>query len=305
MNYSRNVIFSILVIAFVLLIPTAFAEPIEYEVQIIVEDIVNLNFDEEWFDAFIWIIITSDDADFTLDPPPLQFPNGIVLDYLQESELTTIAPHRYVAKIFGTFGMKADYHNYPYEILEMPIILQIHDKDVSQIILKLSPDSKNYKIDAPGLIFLGNDVDLRTESFYDGKTYSQIVSTSKWEYPTESIFLQEIFPLLVIAGIAIFLLRFQPKNLEHKAGAAVGLVFSLIAFYALVIAERLPPLEYLTFEEKLIIIDYVLIAFLLVEVLVQQRYNKNDDVKTREINKKMTYLLPVVIAIVSAGLLLV
>ena len=82
-------------------------------------------------------------------------------------------------------------------------------------------------------------------------------------------------------------------------------MFSLIAFYALVIAERLPPLEYLTFEEKLIIIDYVLIAFLLVEVLVQQRYNKNDDVKTREINKKMTYLLPVVIAIVSAGLLLV
>lgn len=285
----------------------AYAEtPAEYEVQIVIEDIANIDFEEQTYDAYFWIILTSDDADFTVDPPTLQFPNGVILDYLQESDLTSVSPHKYVSKIMGTFDMDTDFHDYPYEIIETGITMQIYGKTIDEAILKASPEQFELDdIHAPGLVFTDATFDVITTQYLDGNTYSQFITVETWEHPKESIFLQEIFPLFVIAAVAIFILRFQPKNIEHKAGAGVGLIFSLIAFHGLVIEDALPELSYLTFEENLIIVDYAIVIHLLIEVLIQYRFNKDDDVKAKKINNKMIAILPAVIAVVAAGVFLI
>ncbi|MGI9565457.1 MAG: hypothetical protein ACR2LL_00390 [Nitrosopumilus sp.] len=283
---------------------TASAEPVEYDVQIIVEGFDTLDYQEESINAYFWVIITSDDddVDFTKDPPTLHFPDGIILADFQESQYNIIEPHRFVAKVQGEFDIIADFHDYPYEKIQASIAMQIYDKDVSKVILKTNPALHENDIQTPGLVFEGSDMYAQDEIFYDGRTYSQVVVDTVWQHPVEAIFLQEIFPLLVIGAVVIFLIRFQPHNLENKAGAAVGLIFALVAFHGLVIEDAIPDLEYLTFEEKLMIVIYALIVYLLVEVLVQQRYNKGDKEKIKKINNKMTALLPVVVAIVSAGI---
>ena len=284
-------------------ISIADAEPAEYYIQIIIEEFDTLNFQEESVNASFWVIITSDDVDFTEETPVLQFPDGVVLPLFQESQYTSISPNKFVTKVEGEFGMVADYHNYPYELVKLPIILQIHDKDISEVILRISPDHNENDIQTHGFVFFNSSSYVQTETWHDKKTYSQFVVDTTWQRPVKAIFLQEILPLLIIGAITIFVLRFQPQNLEVKAGSAIGLIFALVAFHGLVIEEALPQLTYLTFEERLIIVDYTLIAYVFVEVLIQQKYNKGDKDRIRKINNKMTLLLPAVIAVVVASIL--
>jgi hypothetical protein len=279
------------------------AEPIEYEVQIIIEEFDTVDFQEESINAHFWVIITSDDVDFTKDTPILQFPNGIILDILQQSQYTNISPNKIVKMIEGEFDMTANFHNYPYEVIETSIILQIYDRDISEVVLKISPDQQEADIQTHGLIFIHSNAYVQTEEFYDGKIYSQLVIDTAWRHPAESIFLQKILPIIIIGVISVFILRVQPHNLENKAAAAVGLIFTLIAFQGLVVQDYLPQLEYLTFAEKLIIVDYAIIVFVLIEVLIQQRYSKGNEENAKKINNKMTALLPVVIVIVSVSML--
>jgi membrane protein insertase Oxa1/YidC/SpoIIIJ len=58
----------------------------------------------------------------------------------------------------------------------------------------------------------------------------------------------------------------------------------------------LPPLEYLTLNDKVLTVVYVIIIYSASEILVQRKFNERDDYrKAREINKKMRYTLPIII----------
>ncbi len=273
--------------------------PAIYEVQYIIENIQNVDLTEETYDMFFWIILTSDDVDFTKEPPTLQFPNGIILDIQQEKDLTFVTQNTYVTKVFGTFFLNSDFRNYPYSPIDTGIVFQIHGKSSEEVILEISSEYEDPEnIHAPGLIFQNATSKITSQYFHDGITYSQFVSTERWQMPSTAIFFQEIFPLFVIGSIAIFILRLKLTVRGSKISATVGLVFALIAFHGIVIQDSLPKLTYLTFEEKLIIIDYALVVYLAIEILLQQRFNKDDDdEKAKIINNKIMMFLPVVVII--------
>ena len=98
----------------------------------------------------------------------------------------------------------------------------------------------------------------------------------------------------------IILFELNPLNHDIKIEITMGILVTAIFLHMLDIGETLPALEYLTLEDQLMTLLYVLLGIVMLENVAQRKWNLEDDlVQALKIDKKfrIIYLASAIITL--------
>lgn len=272
------------------------ATPIHYDVEIVLIDIGDINTQHGSYDLKFLLILTSNDVDFTKMEklPTIDFVNG---DLDKDITVEALEPHRYAFEVDGKFFNDMSFHNYPFSPIDLIVKLESEENTIDQVQFtstSLDELSTKYGDHVPGWILVGVDDTIQEILDSTDKSHSQYVAAFHLERPFLSNFFTKLFPILIMVSIVIFAFIQNPR--QHKmAEIGIGMFLSLVFLHAAFLGADLPPLDYLTMQDKILIVSYITILYALSEEVIQQRYNKGDNAEIRfKINRKMLKLLPVV-----------
>lgn len=296
------------VFVLILISNTAYAQtstPIQYDVDITLIDIGEINTKEGSYDLKFLLTLSSDDVEFTTMEkiPVIDFVNG---DLDEDIVVESIEPHRYSFEVDGKFFNDMSFRNYPFSPIDLLIKIEPEYQTIDQAEFtstRLDKLSTKYGDHIPGWILVGVNDSIISLVDANGKTHSHYVASFHLERPFLSNFFTKLFPIFIMVSIVIFAFVQNPR--QHKmAEIGIGMFLSLVFLHAAFLGADLPPLDYLTMQDKILIVSYVTILYALSEEIIQQRYNKeNNPERALKINRKMLKFLPVVMIISALALL--
>lgn len=270
--------------------------PTKYDVEITLIDIGEINTKQGSYDLKFLLTLSSNDVDFTKmeKPPVIDFVNG---DLDEAITVETLEPHKYSFEVDGEFFNDMSFHNYPFSPIDLLIKIEPEQYTADQVQFtstKLDRLSTKYGDHVPGWILVGVDDSIQNIEDANHRTYSQYIASYHLERPFLSNFFTKLFPIFIMVSIVIFAFIQNPK--QHKmAEIGIGMFLSLVFLHAAFLGADLPPLDYLTMQDKILIVSYITILYALSEEIVQQRRNKDDNTELRfKINRKMLKYLPIV-----------
>lgn len=305
-----NALVFVLTFAFVLILisNTAYAQtspPIQYDVDITLIDIGEINTKEGSYDLKFLLTLSSDDVEFTTMEklPVIDFVNG---DLDEDIVVESIEPHRYSFEVDGKFFNDMSFRNYPFSPIDLLIKIEPEYQTIDQAEFtstRLDKLSTKYGDHIPGWILIGVNDSITSVVDVNGRTHSHYVAAFHLERPFLSNFFTKLFPIFIMVSIVIFAFIQNPK--QHKmAEIGIGMFLSLVFLHAAFLGADLPPLDYLTMQDKILIVSYVTILYALSEEIIQQRYNKESNAeRALKINRKMLKFLPVVMIASALALL--
>lgn len=279
---------------------TAYAQttpPIQYDVDITLIDVGEINTKQGSYDLKFLLTLSSDDVDFTTmeNLPVIDFVNG---DLDENIVVESLEPHRYSFEVDGKFFNDMSFHNYPFSPIDLLIKIELEDQTIDQAEFtstRLDKLSTKYGDHIPGWILVGVNDSIMSVVDVNGRDHSHYVAAFHLERPFLSNFFTKLFPIFIMVSIVIFAFTQNPKQ-RKMAEIGIGMFLSLVFLHAAFLGSDLPPLDYLTMLDKILIVIYVIILYALLEEILQQRYNKEDNAELRvKINRKMLKFLPIVI----------
>jgi len=285
------------------IIPLAFADPypdsiekpIEFTIRTTFLDMGKIEFTTGHFEVTFWITIETDDIDLTLyHPPILDYVNG----QINSIEFETVTEDSYYAKVNGEFFTNMEFRNYPLTELDLKIMIEPALHETDEIVFHLAEQSssptENFAV--PGLILDNQEYEIIDFRYPEGDVYSRYVANLGFSTPFLSTFMVGIFPIVIMAGVILLSFVIDPLNTDLRAEIAVGILLSGIFFHVVEVGDALPPLEYLTLEDKMMTVLYSLIITSMVSLAIQRKFNKEEDEKKAEkLNLKIRYLIPIII----------
>ena len=268
-----------------------------YQLGVILVNVGEIDLSTGAADLSFWVTLDTDDVNLLENGPPnIDFINGEDLTILHENIIGT---DHYEFKVNGIFYNANEFRDWPLSSINLSILIETDAKPIEEIKFVVNTNG-SYADDPyiPGWTLDGTHFETE-DHFYDEDlgTYSRYVGTFVLGKPLTSSFLQGLFPVFIIGIIAVFNFYLNPLAHETKMNLAVALLLALIFIHIFAVSTMLPPLEYLTLNDKILTVVYVMIIFSTLEILIQRKFNERDDYKkAHDINKKMRYLLPIVIA---------
>ena len=175
---------------------------------------------------WIWFKTTEPKVDFTQTPPQLD--SILVNSEKMETTKEIIKPKYYEAKVDGTFFNEFDFSDYPFEKLSLPLIVEPYDNDICETIFLI--DEREWT----GFDYeLGDDISgLKVNSLniyesihdYGIAKYSRITSEIILEKPVDATFLQFVFPIILLSGLAVLVMFLRIEVFEKVELNAIFLV---------------------------------------------------------------------------------
>ena len=272
--------------------------PTQYNVTVYLTNIWNINLQSGTYDADLWFIAKSQNVDFTKGYlPPVGFSNGIIKDYSQEY----VDKHYYEVNVYGTFFTNIDFHQYPFEKLSLPIVIEPFSPCYTNTMVFV-PDSSSFGVDPRATISGWNISGQRQEVagyLYPGTSlgYSRYIATFEASHPAMNSFIKTIMPASLITGLSL-LIFWIPENFTPRIYLTAPLLLALVSLHINTLKE-LPSLSYLTIFDKIMVIDYALFANAILSLAIQMRLHKNhgDDVIVKKANRIGRYMIPVIIVV--------
>ena len=272
--------------------------PLIYEIDIYLLDVSDIDYVNGGYSLSFWITLASDQIDFEETPPPqIDFVNGKI-DSIEQHYVTN--DNRYTAKVYGTFFTNFDYTNYPILDLKLPIIIEpVQFKtDEIKFVLPKIPSTVDPGLTISGFNYGGTNEKVIDYNYGDGLDFSRFIVTYDFETHFVSAFMIGLFPIIIMAGAVVFLFGLKATNHDIKVEMIVGILIAGIFFHVLDVGESLPPLEYLTLEDKLMTLLYVMLGVIMIEILFQRRLTDEDDLHHNlKIDKKFRIIFTVVVVI--------
>ncbi len=269
---------------------------INYDVEITLIDIGEINTKQGSYDLKFLLTLSSNDVDFTKMEklPVIDFVNG---DLDEDIVVESLEPNRYAFEVDGKFFNDMSFHNYPFSPIDLLIKIEPEEQTIDQVQFtstSLDELATKYGDHVPGWILVGVDDSIQEVTDANGKTHSQYAAAFHLERPFLSNFFTKLFPIFIMVSIVIFAFTQNPKQ-RKMAEIGIGMFLSLVFLHAAFLGADLPPLDYLTMQDKILIVSYITILYALSEEVLQQRYNKDDNADLRvKINRKMLKFLPIV-----------
>lgn len=280
--------------------------PTKYDIEIVLIDIGDIDTKNGSYDLKFLLTMSSNDVDFTkMDKlPAIDFVNG---DIKKDITVELLEPHKYAFEVGGKFFNDMSFRNYPFSPIDLVVNLEPDGYTTDQVqfistdIDSISTKYGNHHI--PGWILAGVDDSIHDVEDAKGRLNSQYTATFHLEKPFLSNFFTKLFPIFIMVSIVIF--AFVQSPIQKKmTEIGTGMFLSLVFLHAAFLGAELPPLDYLTTQDKILIVSYVTILYTLSEEIIQQRLNKDDDKETRrKINRKMLKFLPIVMIVAALALL--
>jgi len=273
-------------------------EPVTYQIDIELLDVGNIDIHTGTYELRFLLILQSDDVDFTQMQtlPEIDFVNG---DLDEPVIVEDLDPHLYSIEVDGQFFSEMNFKNYPFSPLELKISIEPQGQTIDKVLFKAvaeDPHTSRQASFVPGWIFEQEYDKEENVQDQDGDLHSRYTAMFPLSRPALSSFLENLMPLLIIATMSIFVFFLKPTAYELKSTLSVVLLISLVLFHSITLAEQLPPLSYLTLQDKILTVVYILILYTMAEQLVQRKSNiENDPQKAAQIDRKMQIGLPILI----------
>jgi len=264
-----------------------------YQIRITLMDVGEIELKTGSYQVTFWIALSSDDIDFYEIPPPVvDYVNGKI----ETIEHEKVWEHAYTAKVTGTFFSNFEFHDYPIAQIELPIIIEPAFHESSEVFFL---DDKNvsapdFELSIPGWKLIDYSFSIAEYQYPELEVYSRYTAIFELETPILSVFMIGIFPIFVMGAVVLLSFLIDP-TLEIRPEIITATLIAAVFFHVIDIGEGLPPLEYLTLEDKLMTTLYAVIMFGMLEIAVQRKYNEDKMEKAEVINKKFRMMIPVVV----------
>ncbi|MFM7797037.1 MAG: hypothetical protein ACKO7N_09775 [Candidatus Nitrosotenuis sp.] len=289
-------------------IDNAFAEeaktPIKMKIGIEIMNIGEINKETGAYELFFWVSETSDDYDFTKQPPPIiDYENG----YVEEITAISVKEHFYKFKARGTFFNAMDYREHPFNKLN----LAIHIKSVIpntldnlqfEVDQKFSGIRKESFVSVPGweikdpYFFVSNQT-------YPWGEFSRFSAVVPVESSTTGVILKYFVPAILIAAFAFSTYwipaNYSDEKIEILAATLVGAIFYHVTY----LSAGIPSVQYLTFADKVMLSLYTIFGMSLINVLLHKKLEHElkenyTVIVERKLNIKFRILTPIFAIIV-------
>ena len=255
-------------------------------------------------DFWFWVTINEHDdpTDFTLEKPEFLFVNG--KDITISSEL--IEPHYYEARIEGKFFNDFDFHDFPFEKINLVVEIESDNIEANNehIVFVLDPESNvDESAKVTGWILEEFSISV-VDHYYDlNDTTSQFVADFIIERSSISSILKNLLPIFLITGLSVSIF-WVPENFTPRIYLTAPLLLALIYLHQSSL-NSIPPLGYMTLFDKIMVVNYALFTNSILAIVVQMRLKTKSGGmdKPEQANKIMRYFIPIIIAIGSLFIL--
>lgn len=290
-----------------LLIPSvAYAqqsEPAKYNVGIQLENIGSINRQNGSYELIFWVTITSDEIDFTKNPPPenFDFTNGSI----EEISGVMTEQHFHKFKVRGTFYNAMDFRSYPFEKIDLAIHMEPYypntaDKLVFTVNQQYSGISTSESTSVPGWD-LSDPNFVVTNEEYPWGDFTHIAAHYKVSTTELAAFMKKLFPIGMLMGFSFASFLLSPKNLGERLGMISVSLLAATFYHSGYLLAELPPLGYMTLADKIMIMAYAFFIICLTPMIISRYYT---EIKKQEyslekqiqLDKKISITAPIAAA---------
>jgi hypothetical protein len=206
-----------------------------------------------------------------------EFMNGRASNF--EKMLDT--PNEKFYRIQANLVSPIDLKDFPFDEQKLEIILEDKEKTIDELVYVPNPEESG--ID-DSIIFIGWNLEdwkiSNREHYYDiyDETYSQLV----FEIPISRIMINAIFktflPIVFIILIMLSSFVLDPDKITTRIAMVSSALVASVMFHVS-LANQIPPVSYLTFIDKFMILTYfvILICFIFNVILLELNEQKKED----------------------------
>ncbi|AIF82124.1 Neurotransmitter-gated ion-channel transmembrane region [Candidatus Nitrososphaera evergladensis SR1] len=247
-------------------------------------------------DFYIWFSSDDPNANFTKSAPRFDFMNAFNATITPSQ----VEPGYYEARVEGTFVKNMDFRQYPFDTQRLTVEVEGFEP-VEKLVFKPDTASSGFDdlINVPGWTLDGSSSEVINHHYREG-TFSRYIFAFAIERAPLSAFLKTIFPVLIITAIAMLAFWMSPAHFAARVSLAASTLLAAVAAH-LSAANQLPPIGYLTFMDKIMIIVYALFLNNLLSLVLQMRLvDRGKEQEALRVNARMRRLMPVIIVVILA-----
>jgi hypothetical protein len=184
-----------------------------------------------------------------------------------------------VYRVKSFLSVPVDLKEFPFEKHAIKIIIE--DKRFSKENINFIADKSTSGLDKavfiPGYTIDGWNVAVY-DHYYDvfNESYSQFVFTIDISKPVWNAFQKTLLPAFCMVLVVLLSFLISKDMIENRIATITSGLLGVIMFHSS-IASQLPPIGYLTFADKIMLISYAVIIISLLINIVMLRYMNNDN----------------------------
>ena len=279
-------------------------KPIKMKIAIEVMNIGEVNKETGAYELFFWVTMTSDDYDFTKQPPPpLDYENG----YVEDITAISVKEHFYKFKARGVFFNAMDYRDHPFNKMNLAIhVKSIIPFELEHLQFETEPKYSGIRnesfVSVPGYeikkpyFFVSNQT-------YPWGEFSRYTMMIPIESSTTGVILKYFVPAILIAIFAFSTYWIPSKYSDEKIEILAAILVGSIFYHVTYLSAGIPSVQYLTFADKVMLSLYAIFGMTLLNVLIHKKLEHElkenyTAIVERNLNMKFRILTPIVAIII-------
>ncbi|MBI2584242.1 MAG: hypothetical protein HYW25_06230 [Candidatus Aenigmarchaeota archaeon] len=227
------------------------------------------------------------------EPDKFEFMNGraISLDRLIDK------PNEKFYRIQAALSQNIDLRSYPFDRHKLSI--EVEDKLKAKERLVYAPDAENSGVDPlvtiVGWELAGWDAEVIDHNYAEyGETFSRFIFNINIERITLSAILKLFLPVFFIVFVGLLALLLGIDKLPQRLGVNTSTLLAAV-FFHINSTSSIPPVGYLTFADKFMIITYiVLITALFSTIMLMRHTEKKEEEKAKRMNRIAMLAVPAI-----------
>ena len=199
--------------------------------------------------------------------------------------------YRIQANLYANLSLKS----YPFDHHALTIQLEDKTNGTSKVIYQ--PDAANSGID-PDVIVVGWDMTGggSTVVQHEYKTFNEVYSKFVYAVNIKRIVLTSIMkaflPALFLVFVGLFALLLKPDKFTPRLALNTSTLLGAVMFH-LNVASQIPPVGYLTFADKFMIVSYIsLVSCLVSTIVLMSHTDKGDNTAANRIYRVAIRTIP-------------
>jgi len=251
----------------------------------------------DFFLNFICEVETCDEPDFDLI-------NATIDREIENQTAADEAGKAYYYRIRSTMRTNLDLRNFPFD--EHVLEIEIEDKNRTDDEFVYIADPKQSGIDSSVYVSgwdlepqISGEVKSHNYDVYD-EAYSRAIFSIRIYHPWFSSFMKGLFAAIVIVGVGMLSFFMSPGDAGDRIELTSATLASAI-FYHLTLTASIPPVGYLTYADRFMILQYIFITLSLAVAvalfLLQPREGEEVDADKQatanQIHNATRWLIPI------------
>ncbi len=209
------------------------------------------------------------------------------------NRMTDDQPNYKVYRINADLVSNFDFKMYPFEKPELTLIIEDENSDKSKLIFKADAEKTAIDSQIPSFGWQANKIDETIgEHFYPNfnQTYSSYKSSITLSRPFWSSILK-LLPAIAIMFACLIAFVMTPSIADRRIVLVTSSLIASVLFHAN-LASGVPQVPYLTFADRFMVINYLIIAASLAIVGLMLVWNEKQPGKANKLQKLTWFSVP-------------